>query len=245
MRNQDSVGMFSPIRSIRVHRWVHALLLLACTAILVALFVRTPGKKELPRVLIIGDSISMEYTPMVAALLAKQATVVHNPGNGGPTIRGMREVEGYLGDEKWDVIHFNWGLWDMYGWKYEKADRSPEEYERRLEALVHRLEQTGARLIWATSTPICPEEEKDSGVLVDPATERLYLEAAAQVMARHQIQVDDLHAFMEPVRAQYALSDNNVHFTREGYELLAEQVARSIESALSGGGSMGSACETH
>ncbi len=48
---------------------------------------------------------------MVAALLAKQAAVARRPGNGGPTIRGMRELEGYLGDEKWDVIHFNWGLY--------------------------------------------------------------------------------------------------------------------------------------
>jgi acyl-CoA thioesterase-1 len=146
----------------------------------------------------------------------------------------MRELEGYLGDEKWDVIHFNWGLWDMYGWKYENEDRSPEEYERRLEALVNRLEQTGAKLIWATSTPICPDAEKDSGVRVDPATERLYLDVAARVMASHRIPVNDLHALMAPVRQQYALADDNVHYTREGYELLAAQVARSIESALSG-----------
>ena len=56
---------------------------------------------------------------------------------------GLKKLDQWLGDGKWDVIHFNWGLWDMYGWQYAKEDRSPAVYQERLEAIVSRLKKTG------------------------------------------------------------------------------------------------------
>ena len=89
-------------------------------------------------------------------VLAGKANVHRAPANCGPTASGLKNIEAWLGDGTWDVIHFNFGLWDMYGWEYARDDRSPEAYEKRLETLVKRLEQTGAQLIWATTTPACP-----------------------------------------------------------------------------------------
>ena len=54
----------------------------------------TPG---LPRVLLIGDSISVGYTLPVRALLRGQANVHRLPENGGPTIRGLEQIDGGLG----------------------------------------------------------------------------------------------------------------------------------------------------
>src|SRR5262245_17222031 len=64
----------------------------------------------LPRVLIIGDSISIGYqVPLREALKGKAN--VHRPGtNCGPTTRGVEQIEQWLGDGKWDVVHFNFGL---------------------------------------------------------------------------------------------------------------------------------------
>jgi len=188
--------------------------------------------KKLPRVLIIGDSISIGYTPFVVAALKDKAIVKHHKGNAGPTLRGIQRIDAWLGKEKWDVIQFNWGLWDMYRWSYRKYDQSPEAYEKNLESLVSRLEKTGAKLIWATSTPICPKAEKKSHVLVDPAGERAYLETARRVMKKHHIAVNDLHAFMAPRRKKYALADNDVHYTKEGYQALADQVVAKIKETL-------------
>jgi alpha-L-arabinofuranosidase len=197
-----------------------------------------PLKAQLPRVLIIGDSISLGYTPGVVELLEGEADVVHHKGNkshgpnAGPTMRGIENIDQWLGSTKWDVIHFNWGLWDMYGWHYEKVDRSPAAYAKRLDTLVHRLKQTGARLIWAATTPVCPEAEALCKVKVDPATERQYLDAAAQVMKKHNVRVNDLHGFMVSMRAKYAIADNDVHYTKEGSRKLAEQVAKHIRAVL-------------
>jgi hypothetical protein len=197
-----------------------------------------PGK-ELPKVLIMGDSISIGYTPYVVEKLKGVAEVKRHRGNAGPTIRGLVQVEEWLGKEKWDLIHFNWGLWDMYGWEYHKEDRSPEAYGKRLESLVGRLKKTGAKLIWATTTPVCPAHEKTmerrfkQKVRISPELERKYLDVALTVMKKHGVEVNDLHAFMKPRWSKYAIADNNVHFTKLGSQKLGERVAKAIQSVLS------------
>ena len=103
------------------------------------------GITDLPKVLIMGDSISIGYTPHVVENLKGVAEVQRHKGNAGPTIRGVAKIEEWLGNGKWDLIHFNWGLWDMYGWEYHQEDRSPEAYGQRLEFLVARLKKTGAQ----------------------------------------------------------------------------------------------------
>ncbi|MDP6636371.1 MAG: DUF1080 domain-containing protein [Phycisphaerae bacterium] len=196
-------------------------------------------KDQLPKVLIIGDSISLAYTPCIVESLKTQAVVKHCPANAGPTMRGVKNIDKWLGDAKWDVILFNFGLWDMYGWRYEKVDRSPPAYEKRLDTLAIRLKKTGAKLIWATTTPACPDAERKCKVKVDPATEKKYLDAALRVMKKHNIAINDLHTFMKPKRKQYALADNDVHFKKDGNRLLGEQLAKQIRSMLSGSAEAG------
>jgi hypothetical protein len=67
------------------------------------------GKTQaaLPNVLIIGDSISIGYFPVVKELLEGKAVVVHNPGNAQHTRFGLEKLDEWLGQTKWDVIHFN------------------------------------------------------------------------------------------------------------------------------------------
>jgi len=67
----------------------------------------------LPRVLLIGDSISIGYTVPVRELLKGAANVHRIPENGGPTTRGLERLDAWLGTNHWDVIHFNWGLHDL------------------------------------------------------------------------------------------------------------------------------------
>ncbi len=67
----------------------------------------------LPRVLLIGDSISMGYTLPVREEL-KGVANVHRPNmNCGPTSTGLTNLDKWLGDKPWDVIHFNFGLHDL------------------------------------------------------------------------------------------------------------------------------------
>ena len=164
--------------------------------------------------------------------------MIHHKGNAGPTIRGLKHIDQWLGTEKWNIIHFNFGLWDMYGWEYVKEDRSPAMYEKRLEILVQRLEKTGAKLIWATTTPSCPKPEVsmrkrfNSETVIASALERQYLDAALRVMKKHQIPLNDLHALILPDLKLHAVAPDNVHFKPAGRKILAKQVALTIEKAL-------------
>ena len=213
--------------------------------LLTCLVLSSVCKAELPKVLIMGDSISIGYTPYVVESLKGVAEVKRHKGNAGPTIRGMDKIEEWLGDGEWDLIHFNWGLWDMYGWEYHKDDRSPKAYGKRLEFLVGRLEKTGAQLIWATTTPACPDKETTmerrfkQDIRISPSLERKYLEAALAVMEKNGIKVNDLHAFMKPQWAKYAIADNNVHFKAEGKKALGKKVADCIAGTLDANASEG------
>jgi len=119
--------------------------------------VDVPG---LPRVLIIGDSVSLGYTLDVRAMLDGKANVHRPPANCGSTAMGVANLDAWLADGRWDVVHFNWGLWDINRRINGKRNldgpiaASEEEYAARLEELVIRLKKTGATLIWASTTYI-------------------------------------------------------------------------------------------
>jgi len=183
----------------------------------------------LPRVLLVGDSVSIGYTLPVREKLKAKANVHRIPQNGGATEVGLDKMKSWLGDGKWDVIHFNFGLHDA---KYssETTQRATrEQYVENLRTLIAQMKATGAKLIFATTTPV-----PKGGVLsptrkFDSITARN--EIAVKLMQESGVVVDDLYAVALPVMEKVG-RPNDVHFQPEGYEILAKAVAASIESTL-------------
>lgn len=182
---------------------------------------------KLPRVLLIGDSISIGYTLPVRKLLDGKANVHRIPANGGPTTNGLKNLDKWIGDGKWDVIHFNWGLHDLRIAR-DKHQVPLDEYEKNLKALLERLKKTGAKLIWASTTPV-PEGKLSP--LRKPADVVTYNAAAKKIMEDSGTAIDDLYAFALP-RLKDIQRPANVHFTKAGSEVLAKEVAKVIEGAL-------------
>jgi lysophospholipase L1-like esterase len=192
----------------------------------------------LPRVLLIGDSISIGYTVAVQDLLKGRVNVHRIPANGGPSSRGLESLKAWLGDSKWDLIHFNFGLHDLVHMGPDGArlvdPKLPgakhqvplPDYEKNLTQIVTLLKTTGAKLIWCNTTPV---PEGSAGRVADEAL--LFNQVAAKVMATAGIPTNDLHS-----HANAKLSDiqlpANVHFTPEGSKYLAEKVAAEITTAL-------------
>jgi len=179
----------------------------------------------LPRVLLIGDSISIGYTLPVRAALAGKANVHRPAANCGPTIRGQEDLDKWLGKGKWDVIHFNWGLHDL---RIDNgAPQVPiDQYEKNLTELVGRLKKTGARLIWCSTTPV-----PDGTGNRNKGDELKYNAVAQKIMDANGIPSDDLYGFALPQLAKIQLPAN-VHFTPEGYKALADQVTAAIVKTL-------------
>lgn len=181
----------------------------------------------LPRVLIIGDSISIGYTIPTREMLKGKANVHRIPENGGPTTNGIKNISKWLGDGKWDVIHFNWGLHDLKTDQDDKHQVPLDPYEKNLRQLVKQLKDTKAKLIWASTTPV-PEDKlspprKNSDV-------EAYNKAAKKIMEENGVLIDDLYTFALP-RLKDIQRPANVHFTDAGSKALAEQVAASILTA--------------
>ena len=189
---------------------------------------------NLKKVLIIGDSISMGYTPIVAEKLKGVAQVSRNPGNAATTGKGLESIDAWIGETKWDVIHFNWGLHDLCHWDGKKKDRvngklstTPEQYEANLEKLVARLKQTHAKLIFAETTHV-PEDEPGRF----PNAEQTYNAVARRVMEKHGIVVNPLEQISRDMPDEYRAGRGDVHYKKKGSEILADAVERAIRAQL-------------
>ena len=219
---------------------ITTLLLIAISAPLLFAEEMSP-KADLPKVLIIGDSISIGYTPFVVQALKGKAVVKHNKGNAQHTGTGLGKLDQWLGDTDWDVIHFNWGLWDLCyrhpdsksQGKRDKVNGTVtstlEQYEKNLDELVTRLEKTKAKLIWA-HTSVVPENEDGRFV----GDDEKYNEVAAKVMKKHGVVINDLHALSKSFPSEYFEKPGDVHYKADGYKKLAKQVTDAISAALEG-----------
>jgi acyl-CoA thioesterase-1 len=155
--------------------------------------------RGLPRVLLIGDSISIGYTVPVQKELAGKANVHRIPINGSSTVVGLRNVEVWLGSQKWDVIHFNFGLHDLKIPEKGGHQVPLAAYEKNLRRIVQRFKQTGARLIWATTTPI-PDSTNQYPPRVSSDVV-VYNAAARKIIEEAGVPIDDLYARIKPRQA--------------------------------------------
>ena len=196
-----------------------------------------------PRVLLLGDSISIGYTPFVRELLSGQAVVVRPMNNDGAraencagTTRGVERVERWLEADggNFDVIHFNFGLHDLKRVKASSGANSDdkddprqaslETYRDQLRSITLKLLSSGAQLCFATTTPV-PE----GGVRPhrDPRDVIEYNAAAVQLMQSLGVTVNDLYLSAQalPEGSQIPV---NVHFSKAGSRGLAGEVASMI-----------------
>jgi len=183
---------------------------------------------EVPKVLVIGDSISIGYTPGVTTALAGKAEVKHHEGNAAHTNNGVAKLDEWLGTEKWTLITFNFGLHDLKIMENGQHQVSIEQYEKNIDAIAARLQKTGAKLLFVTTTPV---PEGTSNPVRKSGDELTFNAAALRVMTKRGIPVLDLYAWSKPKLAEIQ-GVKNVHFTVTGRAAMAEFVAKAIEERL-------------
>ena len=179
-----------------------------------------------PRVLLIGDSISIGYLDSARERLKGKAQVYGLPIATTFSTQGLKEIDRHLAKMPWNVIHFNWGLNDLEHFGTGKRRVPLDRYEKNLTRLVDKLEKTGAVLIWATTTPI--PKGTDSRTHGDAVQ---YNTVAANVMQGRDIRINDLYSFAL-ARLADIQKPADVHYTVNGYAVLGGEVARSVQLAL-------------
>ncbi len=150
-----------------------------------------------------------------------------------------KKLDEWIGSRTWDVIHFNWGLWDLC-YRNPEAKTSGhrdkingtltatlEQYRANMEKIVARLQQTGAALIWCTTTPV-PEHE--AGRV--PDDDIRYNRVAEEIMKANGIRINDLNAHARLKLHEIRNNNSDVHFKPAGYAYLAKKVALEISAVL-------------
>ena len=207
--------------------------------VVISLMLLCSAESSKPKVLIIGDSISIGYTPFVQEALKEKAIVVHHKGNAQFTDNGLEKLDNWLGDEHWDVIQFNWGLWDLCYRSPEskvqgKRDKvngqltnTLENYRKNMEILVQRLQKTNAKLLFITTT-VVPDNE--AGRIA--GDEDKYNAVALEVMKMYGVKVNNLNKYSRKVHPKYGKGNDDVHYTPEGYELLANKITKGLKKII-------------
>lgn len=184
------------------------------------------NETNLPRVLLIGDSIARDYFPEVEKRLAGKAFVGRLATSrfvADPVL--LKEIESVLSGAEFDVILFNNG---MHGWQHSEM-----EYRNAFPKLIKiiRTHAPKAKLIWATTTPLRDGKDVTYDTKAEYSDDRIAARnaLAAEVVAAQKIPTVDLNA---AVRGKPEFHSNNVHFNGQGSQILAAQVSAAVEKLL-------------
>jgi len=208
-------------------------------------------KPQLPKVLMFGDSICGGYGNHVIKLLEGKAEITKLGSVAGYRIKDdpiwqgrpavnlnfgsaltcstdMERFAKHLEETRYDCIHFNFGLNDIYRGRNGRWHNPVEKYAEHLAAIIVLLKKNGAKIIWASTTPV-PDNDPDRPVGDDLA----YNAAAAKIMQKHGIPINDLHRVITGWDG-YAewKKGNDVHFSGAVSAMLAEKVADAILKLL-------------
>ena len=176
---------------------------------------------DLPRVLLIGDSISVNYAGQVRELLKGKYYVdalgtsrsVNDPILADQALMMLKE-------HQYAVVHFNNGL--------HGGHLDGEGYLSGLSAFTKILMDNarGAKLIWGSSTGTTQVVD---GARVYSAGNQKVLDRnaiALKLMGELGIPVDDLYGAID---GKFNLwSPDGVHLNKDGYQVLANSIAASI-----------------
>ena len=178
----------------------------------------------LPRVLIIGDSISRSYTAPVRMALTGKANVHRAPANCSRTEKFFEHGETWLmqnGSNRWDFITVNYGIHDH--------GKDPEQYAANIRRIIARLRKTGAKIWWIRTTPWSEKGDEEYRDLSSKVN------ATADAVARSEgLEMIDLHGIVLPRLDDLQYGDR-CHFREEGTVLMGRAVANALKPYLEQG----------
>lgn len=154
-----------------------------------------------PNLLVVGDSISLLYTPALRLELP-QLDVFHNPCNAQSSIYTSRHINEWLALQKNDIVIFNNGVWDR------GLRTPPDTYKENIRFTARAIKATGAKAYFITMT---------TGQEVKEGLQNVYRYAAFEVMREEGIPVIDLYKFTE---------ENNIQPGHDGTHFEAPESAR-------------------
>ncbi len=177
-------------------------------------------KKDLPRVLLIGDSITYSYQEKVRELLKGKYYVDYLATSyaiDSPFYQAL--VQGFFNDNDYSVIHFNHGL---HGKHIEKP-----EYQERVEKLLNTFTAKDIKIILALTTKVNLEGNKELDQSWDVRVQERN-QSLLELANKYGFKVDDLYSLSLQIPNEMR-DEDGTHYYPEGAGMLASAVAKIIE----------------
>ena len=172
--------------------------------------------------------------------MADKAIVMHNPENAQHTETGLVKIKDWIGNEDWDIIQLNWGLWDIC---YRHPDSKVfgnrdkikgnitydlQTYRQNLEELLRILKaHNSAKLIFVTTTYVPVNE---AGRFTEDVPK--YNAIAKAVMKKNGVIINDIYKKSIAIHHKNGVGDNDVHYNKEGYKELGELIVPVLNKTL-------------
>ena len=184
------------------------------------------------KVWLLGDSIRLFYQKEVEKLLGADYEVFAPAENGRFSLYMLNSLRFWQNEfPAPDIIHFNAGLWDTaILYREDGCFIGLADYVKNMTAVLRELKKTGAKIVFATTTPVSDAKAELCGPM-PPAHKNddimRYNQAVLQAFAKEDLIVNDLFSAMYPERDRY-LSDDMIHPNADGVKLLGKMVADAI-----------------
>lgn len=174
---------------------------------------------DTPRVLYIGDSISCG-TRHVATRASEGSLLFDGLGTSkavdnpyfAETVRIFAKQQGSRA-----AVLFNNGL---HGYHLDVASYR-EHYEKMIQFLLREFE--GTPILLVLTTAVCDEEENELVIARN--------KAVSELAAQYKLPIVDLYTVVDQHRD--LISPDGVHLLADGYELLAKELVRAVQGAVS------------
>lgn len=178
---------------------------------------------------LIGDSIRMGYQATVRERLAS-VDIWSPEANGGDSANVMAHLDEWVVAHSPQLVHLNCGLHDIKKpFDSGRAQVGLDEYRRHLHEIFDRILSTGARLVWASTTPVDEDlHHRNKGFDRFTADVDAYNSVALDLAMVENVPVNDLHAIIESADRTHLLREDGVHFSEEGSRLLGDAVAEFV-----------------
>lgn len=183
-------------------------------------------------VLLIGDSIRMFYENDVKKRIGDEYEIYTPEENCRFSSYVLNSLRFWLTNyPKPDIIHFNAGLWDAaILYRKDGCFTGIDEYVANMKKILRELKNTGAKVIFATTTPVSDEKENVVGP-IPPAHRNedivRYNEAVLNAFKNEDIYINDLFSLMYKEKEKY-LGEDMIHPNEEGVKLLGSAVSNAI-----------------
>ena len=174
----------------------------------------------------IGDSIRMQYAPVVTERLGKDYEVFAPTENcrfAKYTLRGMWDWKAGMSGSR--VVHWNNGLWDICELFGDGIFTSVDEYVENMLRIADILLSRHEIVIFATTTPVRKENPHNKTVWIEE-----YNAALVPKLKEKGIIINDLFSLVAADIPRY-VSDDLIHLSKEGIELCADAVEKAVRDA--------------